>query len=320
MIVKPRQMPLHLQKLDALLRRLPEYHARRQDITEVVVKGRAGYRGEQAVEYPLSFLPSADYLILHDLRLPYQNHYFQIDTLLLSKRFFLVLEIKNISGILYFDSTFHQMIRTYEGKEEAFPDPILQVKRQQEQLQLWLAHHRFLIPPLESLIVIATPRTIIKASPENLSVPQVVIHHANLLNKVTLFEKQYVKEIFTRKQLTSLAKRLQHSHVSLNQDVLKTYKINKDELIKGVFCSNCLYIPMQRKQGKWVCPACTNISLDAHLATLKDYALLCGCFAKNKEIREFLQLSSDSITKHILRSAGVPYEGKNKGRVYHLSI
>ncbi|WP_367888742.1 nuclease-related domain-containing protein [Alteribacillus bidgolensis] len=54
----------------------------------------AGYKGEQSIDYPLTFLPSNKFYIRHGLRLFDGSHYFQIDTLILSWDFFLILEVK----------------------------------------------------------------------------------------------------------------------------------------------------------------------------------------------------------------------------------
>lgn len=134
MIVKKRQLPLMILKLQSLLRRLPKNHPKIPYIEENLAKKMAGYRGEHSIDYPLSFLTFQNYFILHDLRLPHNDYFFQIDTLLISPKFILMLEVKNIAGKLFFDQEFHQLVRTLNDKEEVFPDPILQVKRHETQL------------------------------------------------------------------------------------------------------------------------------------------------------------------------------------------
>ncbi|MDQ7861687.1 nuclease-related domain-containing protein [Peribacillus frigoritolerans] len=56
------------------------------------------------------------YYIFHDLRLQDQSRFFQLDTLLISKKYALIIEVKNIAGAIYFDPHFNQLIRTIEGK------------------------------------------------------------------------------------------------------------------------------------------------------------------------------------------------------------
>jgi hypothetical protein len=189
-IIKERKYPINILKLEALIRRLPYNYPKPQKIEEELAKSLAGYRGEQSVDYHLTFLPNKKYLILHALRLPGEgNRYFQLDTLILSSRFFLILEVKNFLGTLYFDQTFHQLIRTANGKEEAFQDPILQVRRQQQQLNLWLTKHKVPSIPIVPLIVISNPSTIIKAAPQHEEILQNnVIHAATLPLKFELLE------------------------------------------------------------------------------------------------------------------------------------
>lgn len=128
MIVKPRSYPINLRKLKALKIRIPRNHPKEKEIKEDFAKNSAGYKGERELDYPLSFLLGDVYSILHDLRLFSDSYHFQIDALLLSPRFLLIIEVKNFSGTITFDSEFTQVIRSNAGKEKAFFDPILQVE------------------------------------------------------------------------------------------------------------------------------------------------------------------------------------------------
>ncbi|HZG72957.1 MAG TPA: nuclease-related domain-containing protein [Chondromyces sp.] len=100
MIIKERKKSIYLRQLEALVRRVPRGHGKREEILLMAKKAGKGYRGEQAIDYPLSFLSEDKYFILHDVRLLGGHHYFQLDTLILSEYFIVILEVKNISGIL----------------------------------------------------------------------------------------------------------------------------------------------------------------------------------------------------------------------------
>lgn len=81
MIVKERKIPIKILKLQALLRRLPANHPNRERMNEDLVKNLYGYRGEESLDYYLSYLNKDCYYILHDLRLQTKSKkYFQIDT------------------------------------------------------------------------------------------------------------------------------------------------------------------------------------------------------------------------------------------------
>ncbi len=112
-------MPLKMLQLEALLRRLPVDHNKRSNITEDLRKSKAGIKGERSLDYYLTDLPLTNTYVLYDLRLPNTTgHFFQIDVLIITNYYLLILEVKNIAGTLFFDQTFNQLIRTKNGEEE----------------------------------------------------------------------------------------------------------------------------------------------------------------------------------------------------------
>jgi len=135
LIIKNRLIPIRIRLNEALIRRIPAAHPQRSTIEGDLAKRRAGYRGEQSLDYYLSHLPDKEFTILHDLRLFNGSTYFQIDTLILSPYFALIIEVKNILGTLLFDETFNQFIRTRNEKEEGFPNPLIQAKRPENTIK-----------------------------------------------------------------------------------------------------------------------------------------------------------------------------------------
>ncbi|KLA28709.1 nuclease-related domain-containing protein [Bacillus cereus] len=315
MIVKERQMPMYLRQLEALSRRLPAHHPKRGMVAESLAKHKAGYKGEQAINYPLSFLPEETYSILHDIRLFDQNHHFQIDTIIISAYFLLFLEIKNIAGTLLFDSKFNQLIRISEGNSECFPDPILQVKRQEEQFRKWLSLNGFSRFPIESLVVISNPRTIIKASDDNL--PNKIIHSANLPHKIKWFESKYKKK--TIKNVDDLICQIVRHHTPLQQNILEQFKIKKGELLNGVRCEVCSIMPMLKLKKGWYCSNCKAISKVAHEDAIHDYVLLISGTCTNMQLKEFLHVQSSATVHRLLQTMNIPHTGDNKGRIYDLT-
>jgi hypothetical protein len=83
-------------------------------------------------------------------------------------RFILILEVKNITGTLYFDQLHHQLIRTTTDQEEAFPDPILQTRRHRLQLKSWINTHQIPAIPITSLVVISNPTSKNQSHPRGL--------------------------------------------------------------------------------------------------------------------------------------------------------
>lgn len=321
MIKKERKIPLTIKKYEALLRRLPKNHPKREQIEEELAKSLAGYQGEKAIDYYLDFLPQDRYYIFHDLRLKVgDKKYTQIDTCILTSRFLLILEVKNISGTLFFDQSFHQLIRTKNEKEEGFPDPVLQVKRQQHFVTKWLQNNRFPSIPIETFIVISHPSSIIKTAPRHKEIYEKVLHSAYLPQKIEQLEKCYQKDILTLKVMKKISRHFIKKHTPLDFDVLSQFELSKSEILSGVHCPTCFTLPLVRKRGTWLCQKCPSSYKDAHVQTLHDYALLISPTITNRECRDFLHLSSPSIASKLLVSLSLKHWGTYKNRTYILTI
>lgn len=320
MIIKERKPPLSIQKLQVMLRRLPKNHPKIQQLQEEYSRATIGYRGEQALDYHLTFIEEFEHLILHNIRLlNSQKYYFQIDTLILTPYFILNLETKNISGTLFFDQDFHQLIRTLDEKEEAFPDPILQIQRQESQLKSWLAKNKVPQIPITSKVVISNPLSIIKTQSHYAKVvKEKVIHLALIWNEIEKLHSKYSVEIIPMKDLKKIARQLVKCHIPYNPNYFNKYQIKQSDILTGVHCPNCNHLPMVRMKGIWFCGNCKTNSLDAHINSIYDYSLLYGPMITNKQLRQFLNLRSISISNKLLNSLNCKKIGERKGRYYQL--
>jgi ribosomal protein L37AE/L43A len=318
MIKKELKIPLRILKLQALLRRLPTNHKKRTQIEEEIGRRMAGYKGEQSLDYYLSFIRGSNHCILHDIRLPSREYHFQLDLLVLSPYYILHVDAKNISGTLYFDDTFNQLIRTVNGKEEGFRDPILQIKLQQRQFKEWLFQHKFPEIPIESLVVISNDFTIIKSSSKNPHYLRQVIHSSNLPFKIDEFTMKYRSIIYSEKELKRLVAMLVKKHKPDSSNILEQYSIVPTELLTGVQCPNCLALNIGRKKGSWHCHNCLHTSKDAHITALQDYLLLINSTITNSELRSFLNLPSRSSALKILKSLNLKSVGTYKGTSYYI--
>jgi hypothetical protein len=320
LIVKRRKVPLTIRKLRALTRRLSPNHPKIPLIIKDLKKREAGYKGECSIDFPLSFLQSKSYFIFHDLRLQDQSRFFQMDTLLVSKKFALIIEVKNIAGSIYFDPHFNQLIRTKDGKETAFPDPIVQVNRQESQLRNWFLKNGFPSLPILSLIVISNPQTIIRTSPENRKLHYKVIHPDGLPSRINLMEHSITESILGEKDLKKVVRILNKYHIEAASSILERYNLTEEDLIKGVICENCKGFPLIRRHGTWFCNQCQLSNKDAHIQAFRDYFHLLGSTITNRQLRDFLNISSASSTTRILQSLKLTSKGANKGRVYSLNF
>lgn len=316
MIVKQIEKPVTLLKTEALLRRLPIRDPARPEIEQELVKGLAGYKGERALAYYLNFLPQKNCLIFHNLRLPSGNYHFQIDFLILTTTFTLIIECKNFYGTLFFDDAFKQLIRNANNLEECFPDPISQAKWHRIQLTAWLKKHHFPSHPIDYLVVFSNPSTILKTDANNKEAREHIIHSQIFIERYTHLAERYQQYHLDDKMLRKLSKTLMKSHVPEVRDVLKKYGISKSDLITGVRCPECKSFKMVREKRKWFCPTCGCFDKNAHQEALEDYFSLLGPTMTNQQCREFLQLSSIHTATRILNSMNLSYSGTKKGRIY----
>lgn len=317
MIVKEISLPLRIQKVEALSKRLKEDHPKGPDIQQDLINLLSGYKGEKALAYYLDFLPDKGYYIFHNLRLPSGKYYFQIDYLVMTTHFAIVLECKNFFGSLFFDEAFKQLIRTANGQEEAFPDPVSQAKWHKEQLRVWLKEHHFPNIPIEYLIIISNPATILKTNSNSAEIKKHVVHSQIFLERFRELGSKFRQEVTAEKGLRKLSKLLLKSHTPEDGDVLKKYGLASSDIVTGVRCPSCSHVPMIRAYGTWVCPSCQKKEKNAHLSALHDYFLLIDSTITNKQFRDFVQLSSDDVAKRLLTRLNLPISGANKDRKYH---
>ncbi|RLQ94756.1 nuclease-related domain-containing protein [Falsibacillus albus] len=323
MIVKELQIPRKVIILEALLRRLPKTHPQRLKIEEERARSMAGYKGEQTIDYHLRSLEDQKYYIFHDVRLKERkDYYFQIDILILSPYFILILEVKNISGTLTFNQNFKQLIRTTsDGVEDCFPDPILQVSEQEYQLKHWLEQFNFASIPVLSLIVITNSSSQIRMEPFDKKVLNKVVRNKMLRTKINEFEKIYRDEKFSGKEMRKIKKLILKHHTEYDYPALEKFNISPSELITGIHCPHCSTLPMVREMRSWSCSHCHHQSKVAFLPSIMDYVLLVKQEFTNRDIRYFLNIASEQTSLRLLTSNGhIKPIGDTKNRKYHMKI
>lgn len=320
MIVKKRGKTLEMMRLDALLRRLPESHYKKGTVQNDYKKKISELRGEREVDYPLGFLDDKDYLILHNVRLADVNGYFQIDTLILTEKYILILEVKNWYGTILFGEN-GQVTRVGDDqKEEGFANPIPQVKTQLHRLQKWIRSRGLPAIPIKFFVVISYPSTIIKSTSPNNIIPNEVIHNSQLFFQIEELSSKLPPSRLRMNQLINLSEQITRCHVPPTENILGKYNLSMDDLIKGVVCPSCMGIPMIRAKRKWFCNKCNHSSVNAHLIALNDYKLLIGDIITNRDSRSFLLIESSHVAKRLLKGANFKAIGSTSKRRYELTL
>ncbi|MCD8503269.1 MAG: NERD domain-containing protein [Bacillaceae bacterium] len=319
MITKNRSYPIKAHKLEALLRRLPKNHRKREEIEVELAKILAGYHGEESLDYYISLIDNNSMYILHDLRLPDENgYYFQIDTLILTPSFFLIIESKNLSGELFFDFQHHQLIRKSQEKVDVFNDPIVQTDLQMLQLKKWLVKNKFPTPPIETIVVITHPSALIRTSSTATNSKHNIIRSQYLPIRIEQLKDTFHEISITEKQIQKLTKLFIKNNSPKIHDILQLFNIRIDELLTGVQCSQCDELSMEKEKLFWKCPQCQYVTKDAHIQALIDYFLLVQPTIRNRDLRYYLNINSRFVTNRLIAPLNLPSSGPTKNREYHL--
>ncbi|WP_163971138.1 NERD domain-containing protein [Oceanobacillus halotolerans] len=319
MIIKSHDFPCQLLQTEALDRRLPSYHPQKDNVSSKAKILRAGFHGEQSLDFPLSFLPKDKYLIFHNLRIPDSSGFFQLDALILSPYFILIIEVKNIYGNVIFDNM-GQMIRQTGETEERFDNPIDQVNLQHFRLSRWLTEQHYPPIPIEGIVVYTNPTTILKNLTDNPHIIEKVMHKEKMLSKIHELSNKYPSKRFSEDQLREISAQLLSQHTPVKTDIMEKYQVKSEQLIKGIVCPCCKAISIPYHRGKWYCDQCGAVSRTAYLNGLADYALLINPFITNRQARSFLQITSISTMRKLLQKAKLKQFGTTSGSRYRLNV
>ena len=318
MVVKERNIPLVMLILEALSRRLPLNYPKYQQVLEELGRRQAGYKGEVSLDYFLRLLPMDKYTILHDLNLPDGDYNCQIDTLLLTEEFALIIEVKNMAGRLIFDTENEQFMQVNNEKEKGYPYPIAQAERHREHLEKLMAEYKFPAVTILYLVVISNGYSSYVITGKNSHKVKALVCKADvLLKRISSIENQYSKPILNAKEIRKLSRLLIKLNTIPTNYIFKKYQINKTDVLTGVFCPTCNHVPLIRKKKKWYCTSCNIYSKDAHVTALKDYFLLIDLKITNQQFRVFVHLDSIDTAGRMLRSENnLKANGTKKMRVY----
>lgn len=319
MIMKEREKSLRLLKHEILLPRLHDENPKKNLIENNFKKYEAGYRGELAFEYPLSFIDEKRYYIFHDLKLSDGKHEFQLDTLILSRYFHAIVDIKNYAGELYFDLPLNQLIQKIGDAKKNLPNPVSQVKRHKKQFLKWLENKNLPKIPIETLAVIENDRAIINISHPSQDFYQTIRRGYDVPERIEAYERKYTKELLTQRELRKIIRKIFETQIHDNDNLLLRYGLSKEEIIMGVKCLKCKHIPMQRVHSKWICQNCNFSSRDAHLQTIKELSLLFNQQeVSNSDIKNWLAIDSRHTAKRILQTMKLKTKGKGRHTKYEL--
>jgi hypothetical protein len=317
MIDFERKEPEKIRLLKMLLDWLPDQHHKRQMIESELVNRIKGYKGERDVDFYLRQLPNKKFHILNGLRLIIDEEVFQMDTLILSPKFFLIIEIKNYSRKIIYDTIHDQFIHErLDGTQERAQNPISQAERQSICLSKLLFKHGFTSSPIEIFVANSNPSTILETVPAN-PLPMPPIYNSdNLVRQIGQLDSKYSKDIWSETNIKSLIKLLKKLHTPPTYNLLNEYRIGYDELPKGIPCPECHFCPMVRRYGCWICPSCGFQSRDAHVPKINNFLDLVQPHITNQECCVLCKVDSEDTSKRLLGKMELNSIGNTRTRRY----
>ncbi|WP_052455883.1 nuclease-related domain-containing protein [Bhargavaea cecembensis] len=301
-----RDMPERLVALAVLGLRTAGGHPSAKQIKTDCENRIAGYKGEKKADFFLFEAKVQDRpIILKDVDIPGVGRSVQADTVILHPAFVLILEVKNVTGELYFDDQTGQFYRIKAGKREGMRNPEDQLNRAVASLETHLASIGLPLP-VEGAIVLASYNGLLQQAP--LRRPALTVDrlpgHLEDLARANRFS-------FDWNVLSRIKDSLTGNQQKRRDDFLRWYNLGRGDILPGVRCPDCHRLGMDRGHGRWICTRCGAISKDAHLAALQEYRILFGERITSREAMWFLGLTDLSLSIRILNGYGI-YEGTDK--------
>ena len=308
MVVVKRRLPSKILIIEALLRRGILDVEQRKLLDELRWRAERGFEGEQRVDTFLTDLQLREpNLILQGFEAVNQHGFtHQMDTLIVTSRFIIILEVKNISGIITYDMKTNQLIRTWNNERLALTDPFAQLDRHAAYIEQMMWKLGVELPIIHA-VIFTSASSILEEIPKQFHIFKL----PGLRLKLQQWSKDYPIQI--NENMLDLIK----------QELLNCYQPHNWQhpfgqvmIRRGALCV-CDKV-MQYKQGKFMC-TCGIKSSEALRQGLHDYRLLVSEWITNQELRQFFYIDSADVANKILKRMDFYYEGSTSARRYLIS-
>lgn len=168
---------------------------KRKVIQRDIINLKIGLEGERAVSYELknSFIPM---ICLHDIRIDNAGYAAQMDYILITEYFIMVLETKKLNGDIVINEAgeFIRRFKTKDGKvykQEGIYSPISQNERHVRILDNFLKANKIIRRiPIYSAVIIANPKAIINRSKAPYAIKNEIYKHDQI---TTMLKKRISK-------------------------------------------------------------------------------------------------------------------------------
>lgn len=148
--------------------------------------------------------------------------------------------------------------------------------------------------PIEYLIAIGKPSTIIKTNPGKEQIFERVLHAEHVPDKIKELETNYNENCISPYLMQKMSKIIHQQQRPQSINIFEKYEIHPSEILQGVICPSCHTPPMKRIHSNWYCLKCRTTSKNAHEKAIYDYLYLYDSMT-NKQCREFLNIPTINV-------------------------
>ena len=311
MFLKERVAPELLESLPRLLHRLPKGHAAYESVMLDRYKIKAGFGGEQHVD---SILSQARWrepiMVIGDLQLA--DRFCQMDTVMVTPHFALILEVKNYSGTLSFDEkSLHMKQETRDGKLLGYNSPVTQVWNAQEELKVLFEHFDVSLP-VYACVVLPYATTLIERAPAEMP----VVYGYSLKRFISSLPR--TGSPMPPDEMAHVGQLLIDRHRPYSKkDFQEWYRFSTADLKRGVLCSICGSHCMKKSQRVFFCDNCNLPSEDGYSRALADWFDFVAPEISNAQCREFLGLKDKYAVRYLMDKMGLGRRGNARGVRYY---
>ncbi|MEK5040830.1 nuclease-related domain-containing protein [Sporosarcina sp. FSL K6-3457] len=236
---------------------------------------------------------------------------FQIDTLVITERYVLIVEVKNLKDTVRFVPNpphLEQVLKT--GDEVVLDCPVHQIESNKSNLDEWFRQRGIHLKTL-GLLVLANPNTKVIDAPDDFP----IIYKKQIpfyLQKLQPFER-----ILTSSQIETITRQMIVEQQQFNPFPLCSfYHISPSDLRKGLLCPDCHGQLRQKNRETWYCPSCSKKADDPYNEAIQDWFMLVKNSMNNEECRNFLRLKNGNAACYVLSKSNLVKKGKFKTAFY----
>lgn len=236
---------------------------------------------------------------------------FQIDTLIITERYVLIIEVKQLKNTVRFVQNPPHLEQILESGDEVILDcPVYQLEANRSNLDEWFRQRGFHVMTL-GLLVLANPNTKVKDAPREFP----VIYKKQI--PFYLQRLQSTETILSVNQIHDISRKIRAEQQQFNPFPLCSYfHIAPTELRTGLLCQKCNELLLRRTRETLYCSHCGDDAVDPYNDGIRDWIMLVKNSITNKECRQFLNLKDKHAAYYALKKSFLVKKGNSISTFY----